>query len=197
MNIEVNEIIIPNTGNNINKNKIEVSNIYPNNLIKNTLHASQRPLIAKLRSDSYGLICHSRIEDDYIKYAFNNFKHGYVYYQQGKPIAFCIWDIRKHMDISTLIKEDILNIYLICSKKLEYKLLPRILDDIVHHCRKHNIQSIRLQPANSKLRDYYINNGFIENPTFNIKYLYLDVSKARIFSKNSKNKCKTRKHLKT
>ena len=54
---------------------IEVSNIYPDNLIKQFLRANQRSLISYLRSEAYS-ICRTEISYDYIKSVFNKFKKG-------------------------------------------------------------------------------------------------------------------------
>jgi hypothetical protein len=171
----------------------EISNIYPNNLTKYKLHASERLLISKIRSDAFS-ICRNKIPSEYIHYAFNNFKNGYIYYYNNKPHAFCIWDIRKHMNILNMNREDKLYIYLICGKKVDYQLVPRILDDVIQYCRKNNISNIILQPANDQLRDYYIKCGFIDNDSNNSNTLQLDINNARILTKNRKYKLYTRKH---
>jgi hypothetical protein len=141
------------------ENIIEVSNVYPNDLIKTNLRANQRQLIAYLRYEAYS-ICRTVISPDYIRTSFNKFKRGIVYYKDKIPIAFCIWNVKKHILFSGIFKE--LYIYLICGKQLDYKLVPRIIDDVVHFCRKNNIQYITLQPANDTLKSYYIKCGFKE-----------------------------------
>ncbi len=76
-------------------------------------------------------------------------------------------------------------IYLISGKQLDYRLVTRILDDIVHLCRKNNIQYISLEAANNTLRDYYIKYGFEElNNLINIKILQLNLNNSRCFIKN-------------
>ena len=183
-----NNKILNNYYKNINKNIIELSNIYPANLFKYNLHASERSLITKLRNEAYA-ICHTQIPYEYIKRSFNNFKKGFVYYQNKEPIAFCIWKIMNYDGIISTTKE--IYIYLICGKKLDYKLLPRILDDVVHYCRKDKISYITLEPANDNLKDYYMKNGFEERYKNKSPLLVLDVNKARIISK--KSNVKTRK----
>ena len=158
MSIEINSIPnnqIINRNNNIQEeNAIEVSNFYPNDLIKHNLRAEQRSLISYLRSEAYG-ICRTDIPYEYIKSSFNKFKHGFVYYKNKEPTAFCIWKVREQLHFSSTYKE--LYIYLICGKQLDYKLVPRILDDIIHLCRKSDIQYITLEAVNDTLKYYYIN----------------------------------------
>jgi hypothetical protein len=91
-----------------------------------------------------------------------------------------------------------LYIYLICGKQLDYKLVPRILDDVVHLCRKSDIQYITLEPANDILKEYYIKCGFKERHAFgNSKLLELDVNNARIIQKrNRTHKRKTQRSRK-
>lgn len=161
MSIEINSIIDNNINNKniIQQNAIEVSNVYPNDLVKHNIHAAQRPLIAYLRSEAYD-ICRTVIPYEYIRASFNKFKNGFVYYKDKIPIAFCIWKVNEHMGFSGTFKE--MYIYLICGKQLDYKLVPRIMDDVVHLCRKNNIHYITLEPANDTLKSYYIKCGFKE-----------------------------------
>jgi hypothetical protein len=180
MSIEVNSVLDDNINHNniINENIIEVSNIYPNDLKKTNLRANQRPLIAYLRSEAF-TICRTVIPYDYIRASFNKFKQGFVYYKDKLPIAFCIWKVKNHIQISGTFKE--LYIYLICGKKLDYKLVPRIIDDVVHFCRKNNIQYITLEPANDVLKSYYIDCGFKERDNFGgSRILELPVDNPRI-----------------
>ena len=192
MNIETNIIPYNQLIKNNMQNTIEVSNIYPNNLIKETIRADQRQIISQLRSEAYS-ICRSEIPYEYIKYSFNKFKKGFVYYKDKLPIAFCIWKVKEHISLSYNFKE--LYIYLICGKQFDYKLVPRIIDDIVHLCRKSNISYITLEPANNTLKEYYIKCGFKEkNDIFGNNILVLDVNNSRIIpQKNKIFKIKTRK----
>lgn len=182
MNIEINsilnnKIIKNNIPNNI-ENIIEISNIYPNNLIKQNLRAEQRQLISYLRSEAFS-ICRNEIPYEYIKASFNKFKNGFVYYKEKIPIAFCIWKVREYLQFSGTFKE--LYIYLICGKQLDYKLVPKIIDDVVQLCRKSNISYITLEPANEVLKSYYIKCGFKERFGIgNSKLLELDVNNSRI-----------------
>lgn len=160
MNIEINSVLENKIINNItDENIIEVSNIYPNDLIKTNLRANQRQLIAHLRYEAYS-IYRTVISPDYIRTSFNKFKRGFVYYKDKIPIAFCIWKVKNNVRFSGIFKE--LYIYLVCGKQLDYKLVPRIMDDVVHFCRKNNIQYITLEPANDTLKSYYIKCGFKE-----------------------------------
>jgi hypothetical protein len=163
----------------INKNIIEVSNIYPNNIVAYNLQAGQRRLISYLRSKAYS-ICRTQIPYEYIKSAFNKFKNGLVYYSDKKPIAFCIWKISEYLRFSGTFRK--LYIYLICGRQLDYKLVSRIFDDIVFICRKSNVQYITLQPANDILKSYYIECGFTETFESNTNsiILELDVNKSRM-----------------
>jgi hypothetical protein len=135
--------------------------------------------LIKNKNESYGQII--RKEYYTIKYSFNKFKNGFVYYDYNQLIAFCIWDIKEEYSLS-IGKIKKLHIYLICGKKLDYNLVPRILDDVVHLCRKYNIQYITLEPANEELKEYYIKCGFEEykDALDGSKYFGLDVSKSRI-----------------
>jgi hypothetical protein len=177
---------------NITYNLMEVSNLYPNNLQKINIRPEQRQLISYLRHEAYS-ICRTTMHYDYIKASFNKFKNGFVYYKDKLPIAFCIWKVREYLQFSGTFKE--LYIYLICGKQLDYKLVPRIIDDVVNLCRKSNIQYISLEPANDSLKEYYIKCGFKERCGINnSKLLDLDVNNARIISKGNKiYKSKTRK----
>jgi len=159
---------------------MEMSNIYPKNLTKYTINKKDYKIIRQIRSDAYS-VCRTKIPMEYITYSFNKFKNGFVYYDYNQLIAFCIWDIKEEYSLS-IGKIKKLHIYLICGKKLDYNLVPRILDDVVHLCRKYNIQYITLEPANEELKEYYIRCGFKkeEEITSGIKYLMLDVSKSRI-----------------
>ncbi len=174
-------------------NLIEISNIYPNNLRKNTIHASQRHLISVLRNQAYE-ICRTQLPHEYIRWAFNKFKGGFIYYRGNEPVAFCIWKISEQMSIRTLEKYNEMYIYLICGKQLDYKILPRMLDDIIHLCRKSNVKYIALVPSNDFLKEYYIKNGFVEIPPIAEGHdhkLVLDVSQSRIAT--SKRRNRTRK----
>lgn len=177
-------------------NLIEVSNIYPDNIKKNTLHASQRQLISVLRNQAYE-ICRTEMSNEYIRWAFNKFKGGFVYYRGNEPVSFCIWKIsEQHMDIKTLEKYNELYIYLVCGKQLDYKILPRMLDDIIHFCRKSNIKYITLVPANDLLKEYYIKNGFVEIPPITEGYdhkLVLDVNTSRLGTSRKIFRNRTRK----
>ncbi len=200
MNIEydsiVNNLDIENINTN-NKNIVEVSNIYPNNLNRINLRANQRPLISYLRSEAYS-ICRTEISNDYIRSVFNKFKKGFVYYQGNKPVAFCIWKVSEHISIVDLkLSYRSLYIYLICGMKADYKFVPRILDDVINYCRKNNIQTISLEPVNDKVKEYYIKCGFKETPDIRKNnILTLDVEQSRMFiSDNTKmRKYNTRRH---
>lgn len=191
--IEVNEILSTGIVNNsigIN-NTIEVSNIYPSNLIKRTIRAEERTLISHLRAEAYS-ICRTEIPYEYIKSVFNKFKNGFVYYKENILSAFCIWKVKQHIRLSGNFKE--LYIYLVCGKHLDYRILPRILDDVVYYCRKQNIEHITLEPANNTLKSYYIKCGFKEKQDIiGTNLLVLDVNNARIVTRDYKTKIKTRK----
>jgi hypothetical protein len=161
---------------------MEMSNIYPTNLTKHTIHKKDYKIIRQIRSEAYA-VCRTKIPMEYITHSFNKFKNGFLYYNENKLIAFCIWDIKDEYSLS-IGKFKKLHIYLICGKKLDYNLVPRILDDVVYLCRKENIQYITLEPANEELKEYYIRCGFKkeEEVTSGIKYLMLDVSKSRMIS---------------
>jgi hypothetical protein len=187
MNFEINSLpnsqIVNNSPVNTTQNIIEVSNIYPNDLIRHNLHASQRQLISQLRADAYG-ICRTEISPDYIKNVFNKFKNGFVYYKDKIPVAFCIWKVKEHIRFEGIYNE--LYIYLICGKRLDYKIVPKIIDDVVHLCRKNNIMYISLQPANDTLKDYYIKCGFREYTGQNgNNLLELKVPNTRMISHSS------------
>ncbi len=173
-------------------NIMEVSNLYPNNLQKRNIRSDQRQLITYLKSEAHS-ICRNLISPEYINASFNKCKKGFVYYKDKLPIAFCIWKVKNHLQMSGAFKE--LYIYLICGKQLDYKLVPRIIDDVVHLCRNSNIQYITLEPANDTLKEYYIKCGFKERYAFgNSKLLELDVNDARIIlTRNGTHKSKTRK----
>jgi hypothetical protein len=198
MSIEINSVLENNNHalnkNTIHENAIEVSNVYPNDLVKHNIHASQRHLIAYLRSEAYS-ICRTSISPEYIRSAFNRFKNGFVYHKDKIPIAFCIWKVTEYLRFSGTFKD--LYIYLICGKQLDYKLVPRMIDDVVHLCRKHNIQYITLEPANDTLKSYYIKCGFKERDTIDGSHiLEMSVDNSRIMSSHKKHvvyKIKTRK----
>jgi hypothetical protein len=159
---------------------MEMSNIYPKNLTKYTINKKDYKIIRQIRTDAYA-VCRTKIPMEYITYSFNKFKNGFVYYDYNKLIAFCIWDIKEEYSLS-IGKIKKLHIYIICGKKLDYNLVPRILDDVVYLCRKENIQYITLEPANEELKEYYIRCGFEEykDTLVGSKYFGLDVSKSRI-----------------
>ena len=194
MNIEPNNILDNSITNNIqNVNMIEISNIYPDNLIKTELRPDQRKLISYLRNEAYS-ICRTHISYDYIRSVFNKFKKGFVYYDSlKKPVAFCIWKVSEHISIIDLkLSYRTLYIYLICGIKADYKFVPRILDDVVEYCRKNNIQYISLEPVNNTVREYYIKCGFKERQDIaGNNLLTLDVDTPRIpFYDNHKIKIK-------
>ena len=123
---------------------VEIEHISNNNIIRHNLEnkrPDQRQLISYLRSEAYS-ICRTQISYEYIKWSFNRFKRGFIYYKDNLPIAFCIWKVREHFGPLSNFKE--LYIYLIGEKELDHKLVPRILDDVVNLCRKSNIQYITL-----------------------------------------------------
>ncbi len=181
--VNANEVVHINKShtNNAIMNIIEVSNVYPTHIVKYELHARQRQLISKVRAVAYDT-CRGKLPHEYIYSAFNKFKHGYIYVLDNKVNAFCIWKITDHaLDAKTGHTIYEMYIYLICGIKLDYRLLPRILDDSVHYCRHNNISTISLIPASNELKNYYIANGFIENiDAKNNIILKLDVSKSRI-----------------
>ncbi len=184
-----NENILENenlsTNNNVRNqpaiNIIEVSNVYPTNLVKHNLHASQRRTISNIRTEAYNT-CRGKLPHEYIRLAFNVFKNGYVYTINNKISAFCIWKIRRsEISITNLNEYNEMLIYLICGVKLDYQLMPRIFDDIIHYCRKNNVRYVALKAANDQLKDYYIANGF--TPYTDIagdNNLRFDVSQSRI-----------------
>ena len=184
-----NENILENENLSINNNVrnepainiIEVSNVYPTNLLKHNLHASQQRIISGLRAEAYDT-CRGKLPQEYIHWAFNSFKSGYIYTLNNKISAFCIWRIEKpKMDMRTLKINTDMYIFLICGIKLDYRLVPHILDDIVHYCRHNNIQGVTLKAANNDLKRYYIANGFRENTeNSGDEILQFDVSKSRI-----------------
>jgi hypothetical protein len=180
--IDVNEYVQENVKNNNarNVNIVEISNIYPTNLVKHVIHASQRAAITRVRAEAYD-VCRTEIPHEYIRWAFNKFKNGYVYTIDNKISATCIWKTNEVMNINTLkIKRDIY-VYLICGVKLDYQVLPRILDDIVHMCRKEGITHVTLNAVNPHLEQYYIAKGFVHGKNFaNSDVLMLDVAKSRI-----------------
>jgi hypothetical protein len=196
MSIEINSVLENNNHalnkNTIHENAIEVSNVYPTDLVKHNIHASQRQLIAYLRSEAYS-ICRTAIPPEYIRASFNKFKNGFVYYKDKIPIAFCIWKVNEHMGFSGTFKE--MYIYLICGKQLDYKLVPRMMDDVVHFCRKNNINYITLEPANDTLKSYYIKCGFKERVNIvNSIILEMCVSNSRMIpQKHVVYKIKTQK----
>lgn len=159
---------------------MEMSNIYPTNLKKHTIHKKDYKIIRQIRSEAYA-VCRTKIPMEYITHSFNKFKNGFLYYDENKLIAFCIWDIRDEYSLS-IGKIKKLHIYLICGKKLDYNLVPRILDDVIYLCRKDNIQYITLEPANEELKEYYIRCGFQEykDALLGSAYFGLDVSKSRM-----------------
>ena len=172
-------------------NLIEISNIYPNNLNKVQIQSRDRQQVISIRQQAQ-FICRNELSDEYIRYAFNKFKNGLAYYNNDILIAFCIWKVREYIHIH-LDKYKELYIYLICGRKLDNKLLPRILDDIVHICRKSQIKYIILEPANDTLKQYYMKYGFEEHIAYTgTKFIVLDVSKSRV-SYKTKIKLKTKK----
>jgi hypothetical protein len=154
---------------------MEMSNIYPKNLTKHTIYKKDYKIVRQIQSSAYGL-CRTKIPMEYIKYSFKKFENGFVYYDYNQLIAFCIWTV----DMISMTNTQ-LHILLICGKKRDYNLVPRILDDVVYLCRKSNIQYISLIPANEELQNYYIQCGFEKNSMRIGDDMYvLDVSKSRI-----------------
>jgi hypothetical protein len=172
---------------------IEVSNIYTDDLVKSYLQSDNRKLVTHLRSQAFSLY-RSEISDGYIKTAFNKFRKGFVYFKDNTPVAFCMWKVYDYYKSMKDTFKDLL-ILLICGKKMDYRLGPRILDDVVHYCRKEAIQYITLEPANDLLKKYYMDCGFIE-VNKETKLLRLNVSESRMGKRNTKYKIsniKTRK----
>jgi hypothetical protein len=198
MSIEVNTLLNSVDENSIKiespvENTIEVSNIYPANLIKRSIRADERSLISYLRTEAYS-ICRTEISYEYIKSVFNKFKHGFVYYKDNKLIAFCIWKVRQYIYLQHNFKQ--LYIYLVCGRQLDYRVLPRILDDVVHYCRKNLIEYITLEPVNDVLKSYYLKNGFKEKDGIDgTNLLVLDVNNPRMVVKPLRYRIKTRKRM--
>ena len=179
VNANENITVSNNYKNNI-INIIEVSNIYPTNLIKHNLHASERKHISNIRELAC-YVCCGKVPSEYIRWSFNDFKYGYIYTLDKHISAFCIWKINNNMSLKTLERYKEMYIHLICGIKFEYKLIPRIFDDIIHYCRKNSIRYITLKAANDKLKEYYIKNGFEENVDVSRdEIIQFDVSKSRI-----------------
>jgi hypothetical protein len=141
----------------------EIENIYPSNIRKRALRASQRTYLSEVRRLADGL-CRERIEPSYINYAFNKFKEGILYYRGDIPYAFSLWKVR-NSDVQidgaiSIMKE--LHIYLLCAKKSDFPFLGLLLNDIEEKCMRENIQFISLIPANELLSEHYKKYGFIE-----------------------------------
>lgn len=171
---------------------MEMSNIYPTNLTKHTIHKKNYKIIRQIQPIAYGL-CRTKIPIEYIKYSFKRFENGFLYYDYIQPIAFCIWAI----DIISMTHKQ-LHILLICGKKRDYNLVPRILDDVVYLCRKANIQYISLIPANEELQNYYIRCGFEKNSMRIGDDMYvLDVSKSRMIPYTTPDKIVRKRIIKT
>ena len=154
-----------------------MDNIQSNKITSYDKDLSQRQLVSHLHLETY-LICHKDIPDEYIKQAFIKFKEGRVYYRDEKLIGFCIWRITEHLRISGSFKE--LYIYLICGNPLNYSLILRILDDVIHFCKKYNIHYIRLESIDNTFKSYFLEYGFIEKIGIsNIKILELDIRKLK------------------
>jgi hypothetical protein len=143
-------------------------------LKKRNIRPNQQQLIEYLRTQSQ-YMCDIEITHEYINAVFNKCNNGFVYCKDKLPMAFCIWEVDEHFGPSGLFKE--LYIYLICGKQLNYTLIEKIIDDVVHLCKKTNIQYIRLEPMNNALEDYYIQYGFkLTYGVGNSKLLELDVN---------------------
>lgn len=176
-----------------NNNFKEVSNIYPPNITKILLHPKNRKTVVFVRNEAYG-ICRNKMSTEYIRYAFNKFDRGFIYYSENTniPFAFCLWENRNMKNsITNNIVHSEIYISLICGRGADFKTVPYILDDLVQLCRQNNIQYISLVPANQQLRDYYISCGFEDNG----EYLKLDAGKSRM--KSMSRGRKTRKQLRS
>ena len=167
--------------------------IYMFDLKKRGFRKKQRNIIALLRYNTQ-FFYQNEISDEYIKLSFDKFKRGFIYYTNRNPFAFCIWKIYEYLRFNKPYIFKRIHILLL-GCPLEY--INRLLDDIIHLCRKNNIEYITLEPANDTLKSYYINCGFKERLDYgNIPILELDVKLARYTSKpNSKLRFKTQKQI--
>lgn len=139
---------------------LEVSNIAPMHLLRETISSSQRELVKVLKriSDS---VCRNKIPADYINSSFNAFKQGFLYRAPSGAIeGFCIWKRHKETWI-TGESRVVMHIYLICGRQPKSGFGNRLFSDIEEYCLKEQIDTVQLQPSNDRLRAYYASHGFV------------------------------------
>ncbi len=170
----------------------EIENIYPSNISKERIHASDRVAIREIRALA-DEICRSSISVSYIHTAFNKFKNGIIYKRNGVPHAFCIWKVKQHQPYGKpAVKE--LYVYLVCGRKSEFSFLGLILYDLEAICMEENIQFISLEPVNNTVKQYYISHGFLENGhIINPSLLIKPVQCTSLTTRNSRRKTRRKR----
>jgi len=161
-------------------------NIFPSDIIKFDIIASERKNIAVLRKKADDT-CRYKISPAYIHTAFNRFKKGYYYTNNSNEIiGFCLW--KEYSNIQkdgSILKK--MYIILICADYNDYKLGRKILYDIESYCIDNKIPIITLEAANDELIKYYQHGGFVLINKIT-KEMMKEVKMLKIYKKNSKTR---------
>jgi len=168
-------------------NIIEVSNVYPTNLVKHNLHAKRRKLSAKICNETIN-INGEQLPHKYIKLAFEIFQRGYIFMFEGKLHAVCIWSLDgpyiHSVDSKRVSVYRNMCVRLMCGINLDYQLTHYILDNLISYCNKTHIRYIQIYALNDEITNYCIRDGFTQQKSiYGDKFLYIDLSK---YQKSSK-----------
>jgi len=109
-------------------------------------------------------ICRNRLNEDYIRKAFNKCTAGYVYTSEdGLQTGFVIWKEYKNQQMKGGATYSYLHILLICAEENEFHFGKRILEDVDKYASTNAFEYIQLEPANNELRAYYARHDYISD----------------------------------
>ena len=164
-------------------------NILPDNLDR-ALFSRMDPIVNSLKSQA-NTVCRNHISEEYIRKAFNNFKHGFCYKQDNSVVGFCLWKESNDTFIDSKNDFKYMSVLLVCAQQTDYKLGKIMFFDMETFALVNKFNTIRLKPLNTEIIPYYQSLGYKESPYD--KYFFMEKT-IRVFhiNKNVRNS-KTRK----
>jgi hypothetical protein len=143
-----------------------MDNIYP--IVRRTYITNENKAFVKTLRDESLRICRESIDPKYTKRMFKKFKEGFLYNDEiGRRLAFCIWKVEEILRKDGRPSKYVLNLLLICSRHQSLKLGRNMFFDLDNYCKEKGIETIKLQPVNSKIEEHYKTYGFVTLPKFN------------------------------
>jgi hypothetical protein len=135
---------------------VEVPNVYNYSLRRMSFDKTYDQLDTIKRHAS--ITCKSRISVAYIDQAFNEFTHGYVYYDNDiiMGLALLKFELSKHGDNDS--KQ--CHFLLLCADINDIGLGTTICFDVEKYCISHHVYYIYLVPSEHSLIKYYSDRGY-------------------------------------